>query len=171
MATDHSPPALKIIVVAAVVTVVSLIGLKFGFDSYFAFMTDEAAKEKIAPTEQLDKLKAEEQKNLTASPMPISAAMSDLAKSGRSDTAGPDLIAPKPSEDLGPLTGWTKNPRKFEVPPKPVAPELPVPAAGDAGAPSAADGGTPAATDAGAAPPADAGKPHAHDHHPAPPPG
>jgi hypothetical protein len=171
MATDHSPPALKIIVVAAVVTVVSLIGLKFGFDSYFAFMTDEAAKEKIAPTEQLDKLKAEEQKNLTASPMPISAAMSDLAKSGRSDTAGPDLIAPKPSEDLGPLTGWTKNPRKFEIPPKPVAPEIPLPPAGDAGAPNATDGGAPNATDGGAAPAVDAGKPHAHDHHPPPPPG
>lgn len=171
MATDNSPPALKIIVTAAVVTVVSLIGLKYGFDSYFAFMTDEAAKEKIAPTEQLDKLKAEEQKNLTSSPVPITAAMTDLAKSGRSDTTGPDLVAPKPSEDLGPLTGWTKNPRKFEIPPKPAAPEIPLPAAGDGGAPNATDGGAPNATDGGAPSAADAGKPHAHDHHPAPPPG
>lgn len=165
MATDNSPPSIGTVAILAVVTVVSLVGLKFGFDSYFAYMTDEAQKEKLAPTAELDKLRAEEQKNLGSSPVTITAAMADLAKTGRSESAGSDLIAPKPSEDLGPLSGWTKNPRKFEIPPKPVAPEMPLPV-GDGGAAVASDAGAATATDA-AAPAVDAGKPqpHGHDHH------
>ncbi len=163
MATDNSPPSIGTVAILAAVTVVSLVALKFGFDSYFAFMTDEAQKEKLAPTAELDKLRAEEQKNLGASPVTITAAMAEIAKSGRSETAGPDLIAPKPSEDLGALSGWTKNPRKFEIPPKPAVVEMPLPV-GDGGAPTATDAGAPTTTDA-AAPAVDAGKPQPHGHH------
>jgi hypothetical protein len=56
MATDQSPPRVGLIAVLAVVTVVSLVGLKFLLDSYFTYMAEEAAHEKLAAPEQLTKI-------------------------------------------------------------------------------------------------------------------
>jgi hypothetical protein len=147
MATDQTPPRIKLILQVAIATPLILIGLKFVLDSYFIWMSEEASAEKMAPTTELTKLREGEQKALTSGPTPITAAMMEVSK-GRAEQGGPELIQPQPSDDVAPLAGWAKAPRTFEVP---VA--VPVPAATDAGLP--AEGGAP--TDGGAS--TDGGKP------------
>ncbi len=144
MAVDESPPRIGLIVGIAVTTVLTLGGLKFAFDSYFIALSEEAVAEKRAPTTQLTNVRAEAEKHLTTSPVSITAAMTDLGR-GRSEVGGPDVIAPRPSDDLGAMTGWTKNPRRFDIPAKPADARDTVPS------PTApADGGTALATDGGA---------------------
>jgi hypothetical protein len=152
MATDQSPPRIKLILTIAVSAVVSLGVIKLVLDSYFISMSEDAAHEKLAQPVELEKLREGEQKNLTSSPTPITAAMMEIGK-GRNAQGGPDLITPLPSDDIGPLTGWGRLPRQFELPPG---------AAGDGGATTTmtaggdggAGGAAPAmlSTDAGAAP-------------------
>lgn len=161
MATDNTPPRLKLIVTIAVITVITLIGIDFVLKSYYAMMTDEATRDKLAPTRDRDEQHKAEQAALTNAAIPVEKAMADIGKGER-----PAVIAPQQSEDLGPMTGWSKLPKPAPTP-QPHAPEAPAPAAGDAGAAAAGDAGAvPLAGDAGAHP-----APHAADagaHHPAP---
>ncbi|WP_394847569.1 hypothetical protein LZC95_08895 [Pendulispora brunnea] len=106
MATDNSPPRNRLILVMALGTVGTLFVLKFVFDSYFTFMFEGEAKAKIAAPAELAKLHEEETKKLTGSPIPIDKAMGELASKGRESSA---LIAPQPSQDDGPLTGWSQG--------------------------------------------------------------
>lgn len=169
MATDQSPPRINAIIAVAVGMVVVLIGLKFVFDSYFTYTSEAAAHAKLAEPTALKELHAQDKKNLESSPVPIAAAMAEMAKNGRA-AGGPELVEPKPSDDLTPMTGWAKSPRNYTLP----APTLHVD--GDAGAtPNAGDGGAPLVDgDAGATPnAADGGAAHhGHDggagHHPRP---
>ena len=50
MAIDNTPPRLRLIGTIAVIVVITLVSLDFVFKSYYAFMTDEAQREKLAPT-------------------------------------------------------------------------------------------------------------------------
>jgi hypothetical protein len=153
MATDQSPTQNKAILSVALIIVVTLFGLKFGFDSYFVQMSESAAKEKLPAADQLNKHRASEAKALAAGPMNIDQAMAELGRGGRTTTAGIGRgvdLTPKPSDDKGALIGWSKMPRA--VPEAPVA--APAPAAHDV-VPTAIDGGAPA-SDA-AAPAADGG--------------
>jgi hypothetical protein len=151
MAIDNTPPRLKLIVTIAVITVVTLISLDFVFRSYYAMMTDEASREKVAPTRDKDDQLKAEQAALTNAAMPIDQAMAQIAKGQR-----PDIITPQPSEDLAPMTGWSKLPKPAPTPLPKSQPETPPSAMGDAGAATmtAGDGGAalhaPAAGDAGA---------------------
>jgi hypothetical protein len=157
MAIDNTPPRLKLIVTIATIAVVTLVSLNFVLTSYYAIMTDEAKREKLAPTTELDAEKKAEHEALAAAK--IDQAMADLAKGVR-----PASIAPEQSQDLGPMTGWTKLPKPaptVETRPSSInTPEL----VHDAGAEMAADAGATMATDAGVAmhvEHADAGgKPH-----------
>lgn len=115
MATDQSPPRVGLIAVLGIGTLVSLVGLKFVLDSYFTYMAEDAAHDKLAAPEQLTKLRMQEDKNLTSSALPISAAMTQLAQ-GRAESGGPSLIEPKASDDTGAMTGWSQMPRKFTIP-------------------------------------------------------
>lgn len=165
MAIDNTPPRLKLIATIAVITVITLIGIDFALKSYFAIMTDQAQREKLAPTTGKDELHKAEALALTGGSMPIQKAMAVVAKGER-----PALIAPQPSDDLGPMTGWSKMPKPAPTPHR-------APPADDAGAEALADdaGAASLAVDAGAlhAEPADAGASHAapgdagaaHDHH------
>lgn len=156
MAIDNTPPRLKLIVTIAAITVVTLVSLDFVFKSYYAMMSDEAQREKLAPTKDLDEQHKAEQAALTSAAMPIDKAMGEIAKGAR-----PEIVAPQQSEDLGPMTGWSKLPK-----PAPTKPPMLAPPA-DAVDTRAADAGSPAAAaDAGAAPThethaADAGAVHA----------
>ena len=146
MATDQSPPRHKLILVLALGTVASLFVLKFVFDSYFIDMMETEAKAKIAKPEELWKVRDDENKRLTQSPVPIDQAMQQI---GRGREASP-LIAPQQSNDNAPLVGWARLAQ--------AAPEE----AGDAGEQTAAigdagsqmmapgDAGHMLATDAGA---------------------
>ena len=139
MAIDNTPPRLRLIMTIGVIVVITLFSLEFVFKSYYAMMTDEAKREKTAPKTDLFAQLALEREALAAGKLPVEQAMSQVARGAR-----PDLIDPKPSEDLAPMTGWNKLPKPLPVP----AP-APNDVRGTAVAP-AADGGV-AMTDGGAA--------------------
>jgi len=110
MAIDNTPPRLRLIVTIAVIVVVTLLGLNFVFESYYAIMTDQARFEKLAPTTAKDEAHTAETAALAGGKMPIAAAMAQL-KGARSEA-----IEPKPSEDLGAMTGWSKLPKQAPLP-------------------------------------------------------
>lgn len=149
MSADDTPPKNRLIATLAFVSLCTLIALKFILTSYFNEMVEADKQTKITRPEALYAARAEQQKNLASSPVPIDQAMADLEK-GR-----PDLIAPKQSEDTGPLVGWAKLPHTLPkaAPPPAPPPTVEAPPA-DAGA--AKDGGKPAGKPAPA--PADGGK-------------
>jgi len=159
MATDNTPPRLKLIVTIAVITVITLIGIDFVLKSYYAMMTDAAQREKLAPTQDRDEQHKAEMAALANAALPIEKAMAEIGKGQR-----PAGIAPQQSEDLGPMTGWSKLPKPAPTPHAPAAAPVPAPAADDAGAPAAGDAGsTPLAGDAGVHAPAPAPAPAAGD--------
>lgn len=155
MAIDNTPPRLKLIVTIAVITVVTLVSLDFVFKSYYGMMTDEAQHEKVAPTTERDNLHKAEQAALTSAN--IDQAMKSVAAGTR-----PESITPQPSEDMGPMTGWSKLPKAAPTPvPHDATPTMAGDAGvtGDGGAMMAGDGGVMLAGDAGAAGKGDGGLP------------
>jgi len=164
MAIDNTPPRLRLLVTIAIIVVITLVGLDFVFKSYYAYMSDEAVREKMAPTIDRDEAVKAEQAALTSAKVPIDQAMAQLAKGTRDPS-----IEPQQSEDLGSMTGWTKLPKPAPQPIPGLGGALPAPAApvGDGGA---AEGGV-TAGDAGAHTTAgDAAAPHAPAPAPAPAP-
>jgi hypothetical protein len=162
MATDNSPPRIRIILTIAFSSLVILITLNYVFRSYFLMMTEEVEHDHLAKPEELIKLRAGEQKNLTTAPLPIGAAMQELASKGRTNYAAfmaQADITPEQSSDMGPMVGWVRNPNQAVIDAitaaaadaGPAAPE----AAGDAGTATAAT----ALSDAGVAPKTPGGKP------------
>ena len=160
MATDNTPPRLRLIATIAVIVVITLVSLDVVFRSYYAYMTDEARAEKVAPKTALIAQNKVEAESLAGAKVPIAMAMTQVLADTKTR---PDLIEPKPSDDMGALTGWSKLPKA--MPAGMAAPAdtgaAPAPAAGDAGvtdagAMTAEGGAAPMATDAGM-PKADAG--------------
>ena len=133
MAIDNTPPRLKLIITIGAITVITLVAVDFALKSYYGFMTDEAVRLKLAPPTNLDDHRKAEKAAFASGATPIDQAMNQLAKGSRSD-----IIAPKQSDDLGPMTGWSKLPKPAPTPePKPAAPAPPTSAvAGDGGAPA-----------------------------------
>jgi hypothetical protein len=158
MAIDNTPPRLKLIVTIAVITVITLVSLDFVFRSYYATMTDDAAREKIAPTTDRDEQRKAEAASLTVAQVPIDQAKVMLVKGTR-----PEAITPQPSDDTGPMTGWSKLPKPLPTPAQPAQPAPPAAVTQDAGATPAMTrdaGATRMVTDAGpvqTAPKRDAG--------------
>lgn len=166
---DSSAPKVRLLATIGLLAVFLLVGMKFALDSYWSITTEGYAKELLTPNTELDELRAKQEKDLNESPIPINAAMKQLASKGREGASA--NITPQQSEDLDPMRGWASLKKDVAAP----APTNVVPAElGDGGALSATDGGTegdasavPAMTDAGAPHVAtDAGAPHA----PPPPP-
>jgi hypothetical protein len=148
MSSDDTPPKNRLIATLAFVSLCTLVALKFILTSYFNEMVEADKATKISKPEELYAARAEGQKNLASSPVPIDQAMSDLEK-GR-----PDLISPKQSDDTGPLIGWAKLPHA--LPPKPApTPTMEPPPMAPADAGAAKDGGKPPRAPA---PAADGGK-------------
>ena len=145
MATDNTPPRLRLIGTIAVIVIVTLFSLDFVFKSYYAYMTDEAQREKLAPTTDKTDMRAAEATALSGAKLPIDQAMAQIGKGTRSD-----LVEPKPSDDLGAMTGWSKLPKQLPLPPA-GGPGMPggmmvhgpgdAMNAGDAGAMAVGDGG------------------------------
>jgi len=169
MAIDNTPPRLRLIGTIAVIAIITLISLDFVFKSYYAYMTDEAQREKLAPTTEKYDQREAEAAAFSGAKLPIDKAMAQIAKGTRGD-----LVEPKPSEDMGAMTGWSKLPKQLPLPPSggamPGGMTVHGPGdtmnAGDAGATTAGDGGQVTgpmnAADGGAPAPgaADAGVPH-----------
>jgi hypothetical protein len=171
MAIDNTPPRLRLIVTIAIIVVITLVGLDFVFKSYYAYMSDEAHREKLAPTTDYNAQVAAEQAAFAGAKMPVDQAIAQLKTRS-------DLIEPKPSDDVGAMTGWSKLPKQAPLPapgaahggdlqgPSPTAADG-GPQLGDSGV-MAADGG-PLASDAGiGTSPTDSGAPAPKA--PAPPP-
>ena len=110
MAIDNTPPRLRLIVTIAVIVIITLLGLNFVFESYFAIMTDQARFEKLAPTTAKNEQHAAEAAALAGGRMPIDKAMAQL-KGARGEA-----IEPKQSEDVGAMTGWSKLPKQAPLP-------------------------------------------------------
>lgn len=155
MAIDNTPPRLRLIVTIAVIVVITLLGLNFVFESYYAIMTDQARFEKLAPTTAKNEQHAAEAAALAGGKMPIEKAMAQL-KGPRSEA-----IDPKPSDDLGSMTGWSKLPKQAPLPVPAVGMHVTETMSADGGAMSA-DGGAMSA-DGGAMPMAADGGAHAAD--------
>lgn len=155
MATDNTPPRLKLIVTIAIISVVTLVSLDFIFRSYYAAMTDAAHAEKIAPTRDRDDQMKAEQLAFTQAAVPVDQAIAQLSRGGR-----PAAITPQASDDVGAITGWNKLPKPA---PQPLTPQAP----GSMATSGDSDGGANlAAVDAGAHPTGDAGArpaPHGAD--------
>ena len=144
MAIDNTPPRLRLIVTIAVITIVSLVSLDFILKSYYAYMSDDAIRSKLAPPIELEEQKKAEATSLSQAK--IDQAMAQLAKGTRADS-----ITPQASEDVTPLTGWSKMPKAMPPTPAPHAAVAPIIEGGDGGVQGdggAKDGG-PAAADAG----------------------
>ena len=161
MATDNSPPRIRIILTIAFSSLVILIALNYVFRSYFLMMTEEVEHDHLAQPVELQKLRAGEQKNLSASPLPIAQAMQELATKGRTNYAayaGQADITPQASNDMGPMVGWVRNPNQAVIEAIAAAEAAdagPGPMVGDGGAPAmAGDAGKAAAalSDGGAGP-------------------
>ncbi|MEO8797132.1 MAG: hypothetical protein ABI551_04540 [Polyangiaceae bacterium] len=104
MATDQSPPRIKIILAVGIATVATLVLLKPVLDSYYSETMEEVRKEKLVAPEELDALHAEEARKLTTAPaIPIDQAMAELAQKGRLSMA---VVTPTQSSDTGALIGW-----------------------------------------------------------------
>src|SRR6476659_4176134 len=110
MAIDNTPPRLRLIVTIAVIVIVTLLGLNFVFESYFAIMTDQARQEKLAPTTAKNDQVAAEAAAFAGAKVPMAQAMAQLKG------ARPEAVEPKPSEDLGAMTGWSKLPKQAPLP-------------------------------------------------------
>jgi hypothetical protein len=136
MATDQTAPRLRLIATIAVIVIITLVGLQFVFKSYFAFMTDEAKYEKMAPRTALLAQLAVEREAFAGAKLPMAQAMNQVGTGAR-----PAIIEAQPSEDLGAMTGWAKlpkpAPKSERVEPMPTIVDSGV--SGDGGAP--ADGG------------------------------
>ena len=156
MATENSPPQIRIILTVAFSSVVILAALNSVFRSYFLMMTEEVEHDHLSKPVELMTLREGEQRNLTSSPLPIGQAMRELATRGRTNYAAFKAeadITPEASNDLGPMVGWVRAPNQA------VIDQINAAAAADGGPAAtdttAGDGGANAATatpDAGAPP-------------------
>ncbi len=142
MAIDNTPPRLKLIVTIAILTVTTLVFLDFALKSYYGYMSDEAIREKLAPPIDLEEQHKAEGAALAKAN--VDGVMAQMGKGPRAE-----IITPQQSEDLGPMTGWTKMPHPAPTP-QPhvaVAPETADAGATDAGVVAVGkDGGAPPRT-------------------------
>src|SRR5580658_8016306 len=97
MATDQSPPRIRIILTIAFSSFVILVTLNYVLRSYFLMMTEQVEHDHLSKPEELIKLRAGEERNLTTSPVPIKKAMAELQARGREGT---DAL--KPLADITP---------------------------------------------------------------------
>ncbi len=122
---DDTQPANRAILFYTSLGIVTLFGLVPFFHTYMDGSQHEQRHEHLESSyrsAQLVEYRAEERRRLASGATPIEDAIAQLGERGR---AGFPDIRPTPSDDEGPLHGWTRLPR--ELPARP-APEPPPPA-------------------------------------------
>ncbi len=137
MAVDNTQPRVRLIATLAVIVIITLVGLDFVLKSYFTFMSEGAQYEKMAPRADVLAQTAADSASFSSARMPMLQAAAQL-KLGRSEA-----IEPRPSDDLGAMTGWNKLPKLAPV--SFVSRDLPLPLSGGVGygaESSLADGGS-----------------------------
>jgi len=150
MATDRTEPPIGRIVGITLLSLGTLISLRFAFQSYFIQNYELRQQEVVLgqPASTLAAARADAQQKLGG----LNAAMDAIAG------ARPASITPAPSTDIAARQGWGLAPRPYTAPPAPVAapPAAPVPAptaAAIPGAPVAPAAGAPVAAPPAAAVP------------------
>jgi hypothetical protein len=109
---DDTPPRNRVIFSYTMLGVITLVGLKFVFDSYLDSSRRDVRRDHIEASHTqvvLDAYRAEQRLRLSGGPMPIDRAIQEIGRRGR--TAFPQL-RPMPSEDREPLIGWAQLPRE-----------------------------------------------------------
>lgn len=123
MATDKTDVPIPTIMTVALVSIGTLVGLRFVFTDYFHRMYDE--REQQVNLAQTSPLLERERAAANARLSGISAAMSAVASGQR-----PDAIATRPgAQDNAALQGWTLMPHALPAHPTaapPPAPAVPV---------------------------------------------
>jgi hypothetical protein len=167
MAVDKSEPRMGLILGVTVLAIVGFVLLRWAMISYFWMETDaeEYAKYSSARPDQRIRLRTAQIERLQNGPVPIDQAIHLVAAGTR-----PAVIEPRPSNDVGPMQGWSQRPLAFTAPPAvggtnpaptpPIgAPPAAAPAAGPppTGAAPAAGSPSTAGAPAGAGPVAPAG--------------
>ena len=105
MAVDNTQPRVRLIATLAVIAVITLVGLDFVLKSYFTLMSEGAQYEKMAPRADVLAQTASDSESFSSAKVPMLQAVAQL-KLGRGA-----VIEPKPSDDLGAMTGWNKLPK------------------------------------------------------------
>lgn len=114
MATDQTPTRDNVMLIIAAVTVATLIGAHFVFRAYHVVQrqqkidemvleVDKPAGERRVGRERREYARRDAER-LSAGSMPLAAAMERLAASERSEV---EHVAPKPSDDMAALDGWS----------------------------------------------------------------
>lgn len=136
MASDQTEPRTEVIIRLAIVSVLTVVGMRYGLVSYFNTKYDEEYAVKIAGKRngELEELRKEYEQKVVGGALPIEKAMQLVATSPRASLS--EAIAPKPSDDLAPVVGWGLDPKPLPEPPVAPAPSAD---ATDAGA-TATDG-------------------------------
>jgi hypothetical protein len=122
MATDHTEPPIKRIVGITLLSVGTLVGLRFGFQSYF-IQNYEARQHEVIYAVNADTLvtaRREAQARLGG----INQAMDTAASSNR-----PSAISPTGAPDTAARIGWGLMPTGYTPPPAAPAPAPAAPAA------------------------------------------
>ena len=129
---DNAPPRTGIIAIYATIAALTLLGLKPIFDSYFEAMYSTETSEKVStqPATELEGIRAREDVLLLEKGVPMDRVRAQLAR-GRQ--AAPALIAPQPSSEVAPITGWSALPPFVHTaqPPTPPPPAVAPPPAPD----------------------------------------
>ncbi|MEZ4394955.1 MAG: hypothetical protein R3A48_28090 [Polyangiales bacterium] len=104
MATDHTEPPIKRIIGITLISVGTLVGLRFAFQSYFIQNYEKREHDAVlaVSSDLLTNARRESQQRLTG----ISAAMDQVAGSSR-----PASITPAASVDQAAMQGWGLLPR------------------------------------------------------------
>lgn len=143
MATDHTEPPIKRIIGITLLSVGTLVGLRFAFQSYY-LMNYEARQREVIYGVTADTL-VTAQTEARAKLSGINQAMETAASSSR-----PGSISPTGAPDTAARIGWGLMPTGYTPPPAPVAPAAPAAPVDPAAAPAVP--GAPAAAVPAAAP-------------------
>jgi len=155
MATDRTEPPIGRIVGITLLSLGTLVALRFGFQSYFLQRYERRQQEVVLGQQSalLATARSEAAQRLSG----INAAMDAVAGSNR-----PSVVTPAPSTDTAALQGWGMLPRPVPATPAPAPAPAPTPdpavapppaaAAAPAPAPAAAPAPAPAAAPAPAVP-------------------
>lgn len=119
---DNTPPRNGVIFLYAVATIVALFGLEIMFRAYFLAETDQAKEHALVKSADLAKLRAHEEKMLSAKEvstggirLPTGSALERAKEQlGQMPRESMPMIAPNPSKDMDPIKGWMLAPASPE---------------------------------------------------------
>lgn len=120
MATDRTEPPIGRIVGITLLSLGTLVALRFGFQSYFLQRYERRQQEVVLGQQSalLATARSEAAQRLSG----INAAMDAVAGSNR-----PSAVTPAPSTDTAALQGWGMLPRPVPVAPAPAPAPAPTP--------------------------------------------